>query len=109
MHPNELYKEIMGIESPWHVIDVRLDAPTATVEVVAEFRGDPCCPKCRKKCAGYDSCRRVFRHLDTCQYKTHLIVDVPRIECEEHGVLRIDVSWAERNTRFTALFECVHD
>ncbi len=69
----------MGIESPWHVTGVRLEAPTATVEVVAEFRGD-------KKCAGYDSCRRVFRHLDTCQYKTHPIVDVPRIECEEHGV-----------------------
>ena len=57
---------------------MRLEAPTATVEVVAEFRGDPCCTICSKKCAGYDSCRRVFHHLDTCQYKTHPIVDVPR-------------------------------
>lgn len=85
----------MGIESPWHVIDVRLDAPTAMVEVVAKFRGDPCCPKCRKKCAGYDSCRRVFCHLDTCQFKTHLIVDVPRLECEEHGVLHIDIAYED--------------
>ena len=107
MHPNELYKQIMGIDAPWHVCDVRLDAPTATVEVVVEFRGDPCCPRCRKACVGYDSRRRVFRHLDTCQYKTHLIVDVPRIECAEHGVMQIDLSWAERNSRFTALFECV--
>ena len=60
------------------MLDARLDAPTATVEVVAEFRGDPCCTICSKKCAGYDSCRRVFHHLDTCQYKTHPIVDVPR-------------------------------
>lgn len=40
----------MGIESPWHVTGVRLEAPTATVKVVAEFRGD-------KKCAAFDSCR----------------------------------------------------
>ena len=40
----------MGIESPWHVTGVRLEAPTATVEVVAEFLGD-------KKCAAFDSCR----------------------------------------------------
>ena len=80
------------------MIDVRLDAPTATVEVVVEFRGEPCCPCCTKVSVGYDTRRRVFRHLDTCQYKTPLIVDVPRIECEEHGVMQVDISWAERNS-----------
>ena len=86
MHPNEFCKEIIGIESPWHLIDVRVDAPTATVGVVAELRDDPCCPICSNKCAGFDSCQRVFRHLDRCQYKTHQIFDVPLIECEKQGV-----------------------
>ena len=93
----------MGIESPWHMID----APTATVEVVVEFRGEPCCPCCTKASACYENRRRVFRHLDTYQYKTHLLIDVPWIECEEHGVMQIDISWAERNSRFTALLKCM--
>ena len=31
----------MLVEQAQHVIHVRLDAPTARVEVVAEFRGEP--------------------------------------------------------------------
>ena len=69
--------------------------------------GEPCCPCCTKVSAGYDTRRRVFRHLDTCQYKTHLIVDVPRIESEGHGVMQVDISWAECNSLFTALFKCM--
>ena len=31
--------------------------------------------------------RRSWRHLDTCQFKTLLVADVPRVECPEHGVV----------------------
>jgi len=36
-----------------------------------------------------------------------LVADVPRVECEEHGVHQIDVPWSERGARFTALFEAL--
>jgi transposase len=32
---------------------------------------------------------------------------VPRIECAQHGVLQIDVPWAEPNSGFTALMEAL--
>jgi len=30
---------------------------------------------------------------------------VPRVSCEEHGVVQVSVPWAEGGSRFTALFE----
>ncbi len=107
MRDRELYAKILGLEHPWHVRDVTLDVEAGTVEVEAEHCGTPTCPRCGTACAGYDVRRRKWRHLDTCQFQTYLVADVPRVECREHGVLQIDVPWAEPNARFTALFERV--
>jgi transposase len=43
--------------------------------------------------------------LDTCQFQTVLIADIPRVKCGEHGVKQIPVPWADHGSRFTALFE----
>jgi len=63
------------------------------------------CPRCGKASPGYDTRRRSWRHLDTCQFKTIIIADVPRVNCAEHGVLQIDVTWAAPESGFTVLME----
>jgi transposase len=45
--------------------------------------------------------------LDTCQYRTIVVTDVPRVQCAEHGVRQIAVPWAESGSRFTVLFEAL--
>ena len=65
------------------------------------------CPTCGEPCPGYDTRRRCWRHLDTCQFKTILEADVPRVECPTHGVLQIEVPWAEPGSGFTALMEAL--
>ena len=65
------------------------------------------CPPCGRVRTGYDKRTWKWRHLDTCQYKTILVADVPRIECPEHGVLTMKVPWAEPGSGFTALFEAL--
>ena len=75
------------------------------VHVERKAGAQPCCPTCSKPAPGYDSRRRRWRHLDTCQYKTILEADVPRVKCPEHGVVTTTVPWAEPNSGFTALFE----
>jgi len=65
------------------------------------------CPKCESVSRGYDKRRRQWRHLDTCQYKTILVADVPRVECAEHGVVTVSVPWSEPGSGFTALFEAL--
>lgn len=65
------------------------------------------CPKCGKISPGYDRRQRSWRHLDTCQFKTILVADVPRVQCSEHGVVTVTVPWAEPGSGFTALFEAL--
>jgi transposase len=64
------------------------------------------CPECRTELAIYDHApERIWRHLDTCQFKTFLHARVPRVECPTHGVKQVSIPWAEAKSRFTALFE----
>jgi len=110
MQDRTLYARLLGIEEPWHVTDVtlRLDEEQAVVVSVemgpgTALRG----PKCQSPSPRYDSRERRWRHLDTMQYRTVLVAEIPRVECEEHGVLQITVPWSDPNSRFTALFEAL--
>jgi transposase len=109
MRDKDLYAQILGIRYPWIVGEVELQLQEGAVIVHLELAPDytPSCPVCGKASPGYDTRRRRWRHLDTCQYRTVLVADVPRVECEEHGVHQIDVPWSERGARFTALFEAL--
>jgi transposase len=65
-----------------------------------------CCPEFGRALAIYDHTpERVWRHLDTCQLKTFLHARVPRVDCPDHGVKQVRISWAESHSQFTALFE----
>jgi len=41
------------------------------------------------------------------QYRTILVADVPRVQCDEHGVVQVTVPWSDPKSRFTALFEAL--
>ena len=109
MRDKDLYAQILGIESPWQVsgVELSLSEGEVTVQVERERGAKSCCPSCGKVSPGYDSRRRRWRHLDTCQFKTILVADVPRVTCDEHGVVTVSVPWAEPGSGFTALFEAL--
>jgi transposase len=108
MHDRDLYAQILGVTSPWGVMDVQLNQKDRMVEVHLAHqteRGE--CAECGVKCPKYDARERRWRHLDTCQFQTILVAQVPRVECGEHGVHQVKVPWAEKGSRFTALFEAL--
>lgn len=109
MRDKDLYRQILGIESPWTVADVDLQLSSGEVRVYVEYDAgyELLCPTCGCACAGYDKRTRQWRHLDTCQFKTILQADVPRVSCPEHGVLTIKVPWAEPGSGFTQMFEAL--
>lgn len=108
MKDTQLYSQILGIEKPWRVTDVKVSLPEDEVKVFVEHGGSKLsCPKCGKTCPGYDKRTRRWRHLDTCQLKTLLVADVPRVQCAEHGVVNLRVPWAEPGSGFTAMFEAL--
>jgi transposase len=110
MQDRELYRQILGIASPWFVERVELDVAQAEVRVYVEHDADiewPC-SQCGRMCKLYDhQAERRWRHLDTCQYRTILHAKVPRSDCPEHGPRVVKLPWAEPSSRFTALFEAL--
>ncbi len=109
MRDKELYTQILGIQAPWEVSDIELDLKAGEVKVYVEQKPGTkqSCPKCGASCPGYDKRRRQWRHLDTCQLKTLLVADLPRVQCAEHGVVSVHVPWSEPGSGFTALYEAL--
>jgi len=109
MRDKELYRRILGIEAPWEVSEIELDIKAGEVKVHVEPRpgAKQRCPQCGVSCPGYDKRRRQWRHLDTCQLKTLLVAELPRVQCVEHGVVSVRVPWAEPGSGFTALYEAL--
>lgn len=106
MNDKELYAGVLGLEPPWQVVDVELDTGGQEVRVKIENPQKRLpCAVCGTECPRHDTQHRRWRHLDTCQFQTFLEASVPRIRCPKHGVKQIQVPWADRGSRFTALFE----
>ncbi len=108
MQDTELYRQLLGLNTPWTVARVELRIKEQRVEVWAghaESARWPC-PECATELALYDHGEeRTWRHLDSCQFQTYLHARPPRVACPEHGVRQVRLPWAEPRARFTTLFE----
>lgn len=109
MRDTDLYAQILGVESPWRVREVELRLSCGEVEVRVEHGSSEAmaCPECGAAAKRYDTRLRRWRHLPTCQYKTILAAEVPRVRCPQHGVKTLAVPWSEPGSGFTALFEAL--
>jgi transposase len=108
MRDVELYRYLLGLESPWTVGRVELKVTEQRVDIWAEHPEGVrwSCPECGRELALYDhSAERSWRHLDSCQFMTYLHARPPRVDCPDHGVRQVRLPWAEPHARFTALFE----
>lgn len=106
MQDIQLFREILGVEHPWHVEGVRLDRKAQEVEVTVICKEHVwACPHCHQRMHIHDHETRRWRHLDSCQFKTMIKSDVPIVQCAEHGVQTVQVPWAEKFGRFTRLME----
>ena len=110
MQDRELYRRILGIETPWRVksVDLKLDEGEVHVHLAHEPVGEWQYPECGSACKLYDhQPERQWRHLDTCPYQTMLHAEPPRSQCPQHGVKVVKLPWAEPSSRFTELFEAL--
>ena len=107
MEDRALYQTILGLDEPWRVERVELRETEHTVQVFVEAPAGTVflCPECGAATPVYDHAERRWRHLDTCQFTTVLVAQIPRVQCGTHGVKTVRVPWAEKGSRFTLLFE----
>lgn len=108
MRDTELYRHLLGLETPWTVSRVELSLKEQRVDVWADHpeRTMWPCPECGTELPAYDHApERSWRHLDSCQFMTYLRARPPRVKCPKDGVRQVKLPWAEPKARFTALFE----
>ncbi len=108
MRDVDLYGQILGIKSPWFVDKVDLKTSEGRVDIWLEHKSKVLwtCPECGNELTCRDHAEeRIWRHLDTCQFKTFIHARIPRVDCPEHGARQVTVFWAEPGSRFTLLME----
>lgn len=108
MTKEEFYQELLGLPRPWRVARVVLDKAAGRVDVWLMhpdgLRWN--CPCCQAGLAVYDHVpERVWRHLDTCEYRTFLHARLPRVDCPKHGVVQVGAPWAEGDSKTTVAME----
>jgi len=103
----EFYTNLLGIEDPWEIAAIRRDSKSREVMARVRYKEDHplLCPVCSTAGKLYDHRSRRWRHLDSCNHKTFIEADIPRVECLEHGVKQVRVVWSEKGSRFTLEFE----
>jgi len=103
----EFYTNLLGITDPWEVASIKRDSNSKEVTAVVALKlsAQLVCPICGLPSKLHDHRSRRWRHLDSCNHKTIVEADIPRIECAEHGVKQMTVTWAMKGSRFTAEFE----
>lgn len=96
----------MGVSAPWRVGAPEGDAAGFVEMEVGHDGGLPACPDCGGVAKRHDAVRREWRDLDIHRRKAKVVAQVPRGKCSKCGVVRrVPVPWADKGSRFTALFE----
>jgi len=105
MQSTEFYRQILGIASPWTIVSVKLDMEAKRVVIRTEvdrktkwFHPDTKLPAALHKWA-----ERSWRHLDTCQFETVIMANVPSVKHKDGSIEEIAVPWAGRYQRITKL------
>jgi transposase len=109
MDANVLFEKALGLGSGWKVVKSEMDVAERRLQLWLDFEKGAqfACPKCEQWCPVHDTVERKWRHLDFWQHRTELVARVPRIECEEHGVLQTPVPWARPGSGFTLMMEAI--
>lgn len=108
----ELFSVALGLVAPWRVDRSEFDAEAGRLDLFLDFpRGARfACPQpgcTESQCPVHDTEDKTWRHLDFFQYHAYLHARVPRVQCPEHGVRQVALSWARPGSGFTLLFEAL--
>ena len=106
----QLFSEALQIREPFYIQRVVFDQQQGELHIHIDFHKGAkfSCPECEKPglCV-HDTEDKQWRHLNFFQYKAYLHFRHPRVRCDDHGVHRIKVPWAQRGSGFTLLFEAL--
>jgi transposase len=110
MDQNSLFMLGLGLSAPWKVVRSGLESSgEGTMFLYVDIEVEPGstmpCPCCGKLCPLYDHEVKRWRYMNFWQHATYLSARVPRVQCAEHNIRKVNVPWARPESGFTLLFE----
>lgn len=105
MKDTDFYQQILGLVSPWRVIEVLLEMESkrVTVRVELEPKTKWFDPETGQAAHLHKWTERKWRHLDTCQFETIIEARVPSVLYPGGKVEEVVVPWADRYQRVTRM------
>jgi len=109
MDTNSLFGKALGLGDGWKVVKSEMDIEARQLRLWLDFEVGSyfACPQCGEFCPVHDTSEKTWRHLDFWQHGTELVARVPRVVCQEHGVLQTEVPWARSGSGFTLMMEAM--
>ncbi len=107
MFTHQFFDILLNLDQDWQVYDVDANYKEEDVIIKIKYIGKEIrCPITSDMYKIYDHApERVWRHLDTMQYKTYISCSLPRFKNNEGKVITSVPPWASKNERHTHLFE----
>lgn len=111
METTKLFEAALGLKSPWRVDTIQFahggKKGRGRLDIRIDFvrGGELPCPECKAACKAHDTDEQTWRHLNFFEHETYLVARMPRVNCEVHGVLKVEAPWARPGSGFTMLFE----
>jgi transposase len=107
MNQEDLLTIALDLPQFWTIDHIDMDIKN--LEVHVWLRHDKTrlpCKECNESSPVYDHGKmRSWRHLDLWEYRTYIHAEIPRVNCEKHGIHSIQPGWAEGNGRMTYKME----
>ena len=91
----EFYTNLLEITEPWEVSAIKRDSKTKEVTAIVSLRSgtELSYPVCGIASKLHYHRSRKWRHLDSCNHKTLIEADIPRVSYPEQGLKQILVTW----------------
>ena len=81
MQSTELYRQILGFDHNWSVVDLNAEEKKVSIEI-SLIGKQLHCSECAKASPRYDrGILKKWRHLDICQMQSLISCSPPRVQC----------------------------
>ena len=89
----DFYRQILGISSPWKIVNVELDmeAKRVVIRVEVDRTTKWGHPDTKQAASLHKWAERTWRHLDTCQFETVIKANVPSVKHRDGSIEDIAV------------------
>ena len=107
MFTNKFFDILLNLGNDWKVSDVEADYQKEDIIIKIKYTNSLIkCSDINEDCKIYDHApERIWRHLDTMQYKTYISCSLPRYTTDKGKIKTIIPPWASKHERHTYLFE----